>query len=1128
MAVHFVIGRAGTGKTHHCLDAIIGACEEDPLGPPVIYLVPEQASYQAEKALLTHGNLEGITRAQVLSFTRLADYIFARSAAPRTPRMTKAHRRVLVMLLVSRARREDPDGLAGAQGIEDALMDFLAETRQQAIEPSGLREAARALLGAGATSPLTGRLLAGKLERLAGLVERFHDFVQDRFQDPQDTLLQLAGAIGSNEMLQGAQVHVDGFTGFTPVEEKLLVALAKRASTLYLTLPAEPARCERIRRGETLRRHPVFQGTEETFRDLLRLLDQNGVEVAGITATREPRRFRSAGIAAAEARFFSSATAEPTPPDGVLFQESRTTSEEAREAAELAARWLREEDWRPSDIAILTRDLELYADPLAQALSTLKIPFFIDRAQPLASHPMVTGLLALARASLATGPDFSRHLLDFGKSGLPSLPRRDVDHLEYHLMQYPRGRSAWMSERPWRAPPPRSAMEEEDPQAPRDFDDSLEAARRALAREVSEFRQSLDDSGEPEGRLSAFVGAAAASLKRLAGAGSFGEADRRILVRIGELLSIALETAGEEIVPWDMAVELLQRLMGDLTLPRIPPMSGQLLVGQADRSRQPPIRGVIVLGLSEGNFPRIVTNHSLVNDGERDLLADVGLRLRPSGRRQFEREALHAYRAITAASERLALLRPREDKQGNTLTASAFWESLLSIYTEPEIHRAPPMDDPARAWRRRELAGAAVRMIDRSHLAPIAGECRAEKVLLELGTSGEEEALLRAAKWRNKAALDPALAARALRDPVRLSATQLESFAKCPFQHYVRYLLRPGEPMLPRFERRDAGNFFHAVLRNFTALLRDRGLAGRDLDPDAIRPLMDEAREEPARRLAQTGLLDGGHGKYLLARLDAILHDIARWLVESFTLLPLRPVLEETGFGRRDEPLPALELRLEGSDARIQVRGQIDRLDLLATADSNAIPAVVVDYKLKRKKFDFTRWEHGEALQLPIYLLALRDGELGGRKLLPLGAFYLEILPPIKDEENYEARFYDGLIRRSLVEHLFPGANYRRIPPIRSASGDPAKGPTRHGPVVSDEEFDALLDRTLGQLHTLANGITAGHADVAPSRFGTLTACSHCTAREVCGIDYRVNRARQRPVRPQQAVLAALRDGEEG
>ena len=51
MAVRFIIGRSGTGKTHHCVKAIVEALSQAN-NQPLVLLVPEQATYQASEAIL--------------------------------------------------------------------------------------------------------------------------------------------------------------------------------------------------------------------------------------------------------------------------------------------------------------------------------------------------------------------------------------------------------------------------------------------------------------------------------------------------------------------------------------------------------------------------------------------------------------------------------------------------------------------------------------------------------------------------------------------------------------------------------------------------------------------------------------------------------------------------------------------------------------------------------------------------------------------------------------------------------------------------------------------------------------------------------------------------------------------
>ena len=67
----FWLGRAGSGKTYACVDAIARQLAEQPRGRPLIFLVPEQASAQMEYAIATRPGISGFTRARVLPFRRL-------------------------------------------------------------------------------------------------------------------------------------------------------------------------------------------------------------------------------------------------------------------------------------------------------------------------------------------------------------------------------------------------------------------------------------------------------------------------------------------------------------------------------------------------------------------------------------------------------------------------------------------------------------------------------------------------------------------------------------------------------------------------------------------------------------------------------------------------------------------------------------------------------------------------------------------------------------------------------------------------------------------------------------------------------------------------------------------------
>lgn len=1152
MPLRFLIGRARSGKTWRILDEVTAECRRDPLGAPILLLVPEQATYTAEKALLTHGKIDGYTRAHVLSFTRLAEYVFASNPAPVRPRLSPTHRDVLAALLVSRERRGNPNAsLVSAAGMEEALADFVSEAREYATNPDDILRAVEALRRKeeiGALEPSTG-MLETKLLQLAHLLGKFDAIVRDRFEDPHETLTSLAHLIRSTDMFQGATLYVDGFLGFTPAMETLLVALAQKVPTVYFALLGDPVRSRTILNGGKLPRHAALQPMEETLQKLVQLFSENGVRIGEpiFFDAAENKAEASRSLVQLERDFLARRKQRCDDCEGVEFHEVATPRQEARHAVELLARWMQEHRWHPEDVGILVRDLEAYASHLAEAFQTLRIPYFIDRHEPLETHPFVVGIQTLIRAALQ--PWDTTHLLALGKSGYLPVERRDVDLLEIHVRQFPRSMTAWYAQQPWNPPAPRSPFEEEDrvagEDAEPDFNTIIEQTRRALVDEVESFKRDylgaasradgdddlpLEAAPAPTaenvdgGRYGTFLWAIIKSVNRVTDFVDLPDADQRILRRIGELLGESLAAAGDEELSWDLAGDLVSRTLARLSLPRIPPMLGEVFVGQVDRSRQPRLKGVIVLGLSEGFFPRAGANLTLLNDQERDALQAAGLDLRPNSRKMYEREALYAYRAFTTSTERLALSRARAREDGSPMPPSAFWLDIRHIFDAPPIVDPSEPLHPRRVWRTRELAAAAVRLLDGTHLHGPRKVLNAPKALptwKDDARRREAECVLNEARWSNEAAL-PAGSLEAFREnALRVSVSELESYSRCPFQHFVSYLLRPVETMKPEFEQRDAGNFAHAVMRNFTRALRQAEVLGQLLAPEDFERFIAMAERGPIARIQASGLVDTPSGRYVFGKLRSEVRALARWVADAMVELPFKPVHEEVVLKSvPDSPFHPYKVEDFAPNWNFEVRGQIDRIDSVTIADDDGPrrTMLVVDYKLRRKKFDFTLWEGGENLQLPVYMLAVNQcfanvGVEGS------GGLYLDIVPRPGEAAR---RKYTGVMRSSLAKELFPGVKLNELPGLDGSSGDPDVQPRGSGTLIADAQFEGLLRRTAEQVREIGKRMIGGDIRVHPSRHGTVTACRYCSLRGVCRLDFRINRANTKRARDRREILMDL------
>ncbi|HXE42570.1 MAG TPA: hypothetical protein VN516_06060, partial [Candidatus Baltobacteraceae bacterium] len=95
MQVRFLLGPAGSGKTFRCLQEIRDTLKKNSEGE-LIFLAPKQATFQLERQLLGDDSLNGFTRLHILSFERLARFVFEKlNVAP--PQLLSDEGRVMVL-----------------------------------------------------------------------------------------------------------------------------------------------------------------------------------------------------------------------------------------------------------------------------------------------------------------------------------------------------------------------------------------------------------------------------------------------------------------------------------------------------------------------------------------------------------------------------------------------------------------------------------------------------------------------------------------------------------------------------------------------------------------------------------------------------------------------------------------------------------------------------------------------------------------------------------------------------------------------------------------------------------------------------------------------------------------------
>lgn len=1180
MSIRFIFGRAGAGKTHFCLEAVRRHLRRDAVdGPPLIVLVPEQATLQTERALLA-ADIKACHRAEVLSFQRLAHRVLDSSGARQRQALSEPARAMVLRHLLQQRRgslryyrRVDRNA-----GFIDRLAVTITELIAEAVAPGDL--------SVGSSSADDPRQ-ADKLHDLGLMYAAYLDYLGKERVDPSQYFELATERVPLCGWLRGAMLFMDGFASLSRRESMLLMSVARQCQRADIGVLLDPELVAPSGEKEASAAARLFRKTHETWLDMHEAFVREGLEIAEPVLLRPqvtPRFANNPALATLERNLFA-ATSLPVPtsdtvPQGIELTQWPTQRLEVQYAVSCIQRWVSEASppWRYRDMAILVRDLEVYHDLLVGELSAHGIPFFIDRRRPIAHHPLIELLRGgILLASERFSIDAVRLVL---KSGLLPISRDAIDELENYLLAHGLvGSDAWFGS-DWMHLR-RDAYVRREQKHPSDDAAALariNATRRQFAGVVKRLA-----GISPGGMLS---GAEWAELLRkwmaelqvgqtlerwTAEATAAGELDlaaqhQQVLRDVPAFLTDLELALPETPIALEEFGGILEQGLSRITLGLTPPTLDQVLIGAIERSRQPTLKGLILLGFNEGQFPRKQIEDSVLNDDDRAALRVQGLHVAPPARLQTLDESLLVYIAVTRASHQLVLTYAAAGADGKELRPSPFIADMCRACRGLEVvHRADPLRS-GESWdvlNRRDLQtrlALEMRMPPRNE-----GRGASAAVWYALYDRIRSEMAKDRAARRAFAALAPIppvrLTTHALRLPIfqadeatkrtvlSSSISALESYAACPYQFLVRHGLR----LRPRQEAAlapvDIGQIRHAILEEFfdEVIASERPLAGfSDMDIDMT---LRESCRRAAKRMSGAGMLSHGRDAHALRGTHRELAILLRRQRELARVSRLSTSATEVAFGFGSDGLPALELTLGEGKPTLRLRGFIDRIDLGRVEDEWF--GTVIDYKDSRdKRLDMNKVLHGLALQLPTYLIVLREHGVhlleprdrsDKTKIHPVAALFVSLAQPytrkdrldaetnaedVSDDSQLEAEHPAkprGLInfdyRLVLDRSLQSGwsENYQLFATKLGAMGhlDKSDG-------MPSKLFAAVLEHVEKQLAVLAKGIVSGDFDVRPVRLGSHSPCTWCDMHAVCREEVGLTDVRYLPSMKRSEALSAM------
>lgn len=1114
MSLRFCFGPSGSGKSHRIYEEIMQRAAEEP-GRNFLIIVPDQFTMQTQKDLVMRSDRDGILNIDVLSFGRLSHRILEEVGTKEMPVLDDTGKSLVLQKVAADLKEQLPamGSLLHKQGYIHEVKSAISEFMQYGISTQDMDKLITSAQKRGA--------LAMKLKDLKTLYRGFQDYIRDHFITTEETLDVLRRSLSKSKILKGSVVVFDGFTGFTPIQNRLIQELmrvcAETIVTVTIGVGEDPYKMD----GE----QKLFHLSKKTVADLEKLAAEAEVERGeDLFVKGGPNRFAKApALHYLEQNLFRYQY-EPYAGEQqeIHMFEALSPREEVHQTALYIRHLIREQGMTYRDIAVVIGDLEGYASYVETEFGQLEIPCFLDRTRGIVLNPMIEYIKSALQLYIK---DFSYDtVFHFLRSGMADISREEIDELENYVIRTGARGYRTYSRLFTRRTEELQGNVEGSEQAEEKTMERLNRIRQQFMDAVEILHMgSREKAGDYVSHLYDFLEQNQVQQKLLNYQQQFekeGDLSRareyaQIYRLVMDLLDQVYELLGEEEISRQEFADILEAGFGEITVGTIPQNVDRIVVGDMERTRLKQVKVLFFLGVNDGNIPKNASKGGIISDMDREFLIESGTEMAPSPRQQMYIQRLYLYLNMTKPSEQLYLSYAKVNSEGKGIRPSYLIDTVRKLFPAMSVEYPQNRSRLEQIEGRQEGARYLAEELREYVEGTLPEEERQDFYLMyrayEADAAGRD-LLTRAAFRRYRESGLSRIVARALYgQQLENSVSRLETYAACACRHFLQYGLSLQEREEFGFEASDMGTVYHAVLENFAGKLAESNLTWWDFTEDFAAKAVKESVEAYAATYGETVLYSSARNEYAITRMSRILTRTVLTLQKHLKQGSFQPDDYELSF-RFAEDLDSIHVDLS-EDEKMHLQGRIDRIDV--SEDTEHVYVKVIDYKSGNRKFDLAALYYGLQLQLVVYMNAAMEMESRkhpDKEIVPAALLYYHIDDPtietpveLTDEQINEQILaklrMNGVVNSDpeVVERLDRYMQDKSvvIPVEKKKDGSFS---ARSG-VLSREEMQMISSYVDAKIRSIGREILDGKIAANPYEKGNEEACTYCAYKKVCGFD---------------------------
>lgn len=994
MAVQFIVGRAGAGKSHYLYEKLI----EKSLkyrNKNFIAIVPEQFSMETQKQILTMHPNRGSFNIEVTSMTRLAYTVFEEQGfneykvmddLGKTLIMRKVMEQCKDKLTIYKSKTSMP-------GFAEKMKTIVSEFKQYGITDDVLNN----MKAECDSKPL----LRHKLNDVEIISDAFNEYIKEKVITTEDVLTIFCKYISSSDFIKNTYFYIDGFTGFTPIQYQVLELLIKHCAgvKIAITLPEDDFQSLRnaySKGNSAISKYELFNLSKDTLWKLKDIINRNNIEQQETVIVGEgqaPYRIRdNKELTFLEKNLFRNNSSKYR--ENCKALEVHSMSNPREEAAYVAGRiseLIVDKGYRYNDIAVITGDMDGYYRYIEEEFSKNNIPAFIDHKHNIASNPFVDGIKA---AIEIVEKDFSYetvfHLI---RLGFLPIDREAADIMENYVLQS--GRRGFKSYgRLWEKAYKGMTDEELD---------MVNQAREKLVEIIRPLREELKKKKATvrEYTKAVYQFVQANNMQRqiddyrieFQNQGEISKAKEyeQVYVTIITLLDRIVELMGDEVLTIKEYKQILQAGFESVKVGIIPPGLDTVMVGDIERTRLKDTKRIIFfMGVNDGIIPKAGQAGGIITDTDREFLEKNNYILAPTATDNVFKQKFYLYTIFAKPTEKMCITFSKSGSDGATRRKSYIISTLMNLFENLKIIDEDESEITLNqvTTRSKALDYLSQNIYEYSK----EGDSGIFKELMATVMKNKEYSkvinlMFDGAFYSAKnPILDENVARQLYGNKENIGITRLERFAACAYSQFLNNGLKLGERKKFELAAFDIGNLYHSAIKDFFDTINTNNIKWADLDDKKSENIINDSIEKVMEQYENDALNDIARSAFIKKQVKDTSTETVNALVKH---------IRSGNFLPRE-----YELRI--------AHGRVDRVDTFE--DGNNIYVKVIDYKSGNKVFNVTETFLGLQMQLMVYLKDTVDyikKNNPDKNVYPAAGLYFHVYDPYVSEIDCEKAVSD-------------------------------------------------------------------------------------------------------------------------